>query len=61
MAVFGAELPIASRAMFSRKMQLLGSWTGVSLYRRTSEVNFRRAVLILLIVSGVSLVAKTLI
>ena len=40
---------------------LLGSWTGVALYRRLSEVNFRRAVLILLIVSGVSLLAKTLI
>lgn len=40
---------------------LLGSFTGVALYRRTSEVNFRRAVLILLIVSGVSLVAKALI
>ena len=40
---------------------LLGSLTGVALYRRLSEVNFRRAVLILLIVSGVSLLAKTLI
>ena len=40
---------------------LLGSFTGVALYRRMSEVNFRRAVLILLIVSGVSLVAKALI
>jgi hypothetical protein len=40
---------------------LLGSLTGVALYRRMSEVNFRRAVLILLIVSGVSLVVKTLI
>jgi uncharacterized membrane protein YfcA len=40
---------------------LLGSWAGVAVYRRTSEVNFRRAVLILLIVSGVSLLAKTLI
>src|SRR5207248_319201 len=40
---------------------LLGSWTGVALYRGMSEVNFRRAVLILLIVSGVSLLAKTLI
>jgi hypothetical protein len=40
---------------------LLGSLTGVSLYRRMSEVNFCRAVLILLIVSGVSLLAKTLI
>ena len=38
---------------------LLGSSTGVALYRRISELNFRRAVLILLIVSGVSLVAKT--
>jgi uncharacterized membrane protein YfcA len=38
----------------------LGSWTGVALYRRMSEVNFRRAVLILLIVSGVSLLAKAL-
>jgi uncharacterized protein len=38
---------------------LLGSLTGVALYRRMSEVNFRRAVLILLIVTGVSLVAKT--
>jgi uncharacterized protein len=40
---------------------LLGSSTGVALYRRMSEVNFRRAVLILLIISGVSLLAKTLI
>ena len=40
---------------------LLGSSAGVALYRRMSEVNFRRAVLILLIVSGVSLLAKTLI
>jgi uncharacterized protein len=40
---------------------LLGSSIGVVLYRRMSEVNFRRAVLILLIVSGVSLLAKTLI
>jgi uncharacterized membrane protein YfcA len=40
---------------------LLGSWTGVGLYRRMSEVNFRRAVLILLIVSGASLLVKTLI
>jgi uncharacterized membrane protein YfcA len=40
---------------------LLGSSTGVALYRRMSEVNFRRAVLILLIVSGVSLVTKALI
>jgi hypothetical protein len=39
---------------------LLGSSTGVALYRRVSEVNLRRAVLILLIVSGVSLLAKTL-
>ena len=40
---------------------LLGSSTGVALYRRMNEVNFRRAVLILLIVSGVSLLVKTLI
>jgi uncharacterized protein len=40
---------------------LLGTSTGVTLYRRMSEVNFRRAVLILLTVSGVSLTAKALI
>ena len=40
---------------------LLGSSAGVALYRRMNEVNFRRATLILLIVSGVSLLAKTLI
>ena len=40
---------------------LLGTSTGVALYRRMSEVNFRRAVLILLMVAGVSLVAKALI
>jgi uncharacterized protein len=40
---------------------LLGTSTGVTLYRRMSEVNFRRAVLILLMVSGVSLVMKALI
>jgi uncharacterized membrane protein YfcA/tetratricopeptide (TPR) repeat protein len=39
---------------------LFGSSAGVALYRRISEVNFCRAVLILLIVSGVSLLAKTL-
>jgi uncharacterized protein len=39
---------------------LLGSATGVALYRRMSEINFRRALLILLIISGVSLLAKTL-
>jgi uncharacterized protein len=40
---------------------LLGSGTGVALYRRLSDSNFRYAVLILLILSGASLVAKTLI
>jgi uncharacterized membrane protein YfcA len=40
---------------------LLGSTTGVALYRRMSEINFRRATLILLLVSGISLLAKTLI
>ena len=40
---------------------LLGTSTGLTLYRRFSEVNFRRAVLILLMVSGVSLLAKSLI
>jgi len=40
---------------------LLGTSTGLTLYRRFSEVNFRRAVLILLMVSGISLLARTLI
>jgi uncharacterized membrane protein YfcA len=40
---------------------LLGTSTGVALYRRLSDHNFRRAVLILLIVSGASLVVKALI
>jgi uncharacterized protein len=40
---------------------LLGSSTGVALYRRLSDRNFRRAVLILLIASGASLLAKTVI
>jgi uncharacterized membrane protein YfcA len=40
---------------------LSGSLAGIALYRRMSEVNFRRAALILLIVSGISLLAKTLI
>jgi uncharacterized membrane protein YfcA len=39
---------------------LLGTSSGVALYRRLSDKNFRRAVLILLIVSGASLMAKTL-
>ena len=38
---------------------LFGSATGVAFYRRISDVNFRRAVLILLVLSGVGLVAKT--
>jgi uncharacterized protein len=49
--LWGAALPAV----------LFGSWTGVALYRRMSEVNFRRAVLFLLIVSGLSLLVKTLI
>jgi uncharacterized membrane protein YfcA len=40
---------------------LLGTSTGVALYRRLSDHNFRRAVLLLLIASGASLVAKALI
>jgi uncharacterized membrane protein YfcA len=40
---------------------LLGSGSGVALYHRMSDVNFRRAVLILLVVSGISLLAKTMI
>ena len=40
---------------------LLGSNTGVALYRRLSDTNFRRAVLILLIASGASLMAKAVI
>ena len=39
---------------------LLGSLAGVALYRRISEVDFRRTVLILLIISRVSLLPKTL-
>jgi uncharacterized membrane protein YfcA len=49
--LWGAALPAV----------LFGSLTGVALYRRMSEVNFRRAVLFLLIVSGLSLLVKTLI
>jgi uncharacterized membrane protein YfcA len=37
---------------------LIGTLTGVGIYRRMSDVNFRRAVLLLLILSGTSLVAK---
>lgn len=40
---------------------LLGTFTGIALYRRLSDVNFRRAVLILLVVSGVSLVARAIV
>lgn len=40
---------------------LVGTHTGVALYRRLSDHNFRRAVLVLLILSGTSLVAKALI
>lgn len=40
---------------------LLGTTSGVALYRRLSDGNFRLAVLILLIVSGASLMAKAVI
>jgi uncharacterized membrane protein YfcA len=40
---------------------LLGTNTGVALYRSLSDHNFKRAVLVLLILSGASLVAKGLI
>lgn len=40
---------------------LVGTMLGVELYRRMSEVTFRRTVLLLLIASGTSLVAKSLI
>jgi uncharacterized membrane protein YfcA len=40
---------------------LLGTSTGVALYRRLSDHNFRRAILVLLILSGASLVAKAVV
>lgn len=40
---------------------LLGTSAGVTLYRRLSEVNFGRAVLLLLMLSGASLLAKAMI
>ena len=40
---------------------LLGSASGIALYSRMSEVNFRRAVLLLLAISGLSLCLKTII
>jgi uncharacterized membrane protein YfcA len=40
---------------------LLGTSTGVALYRRLSDHNFKRAVLVLLTLSGLSLIAKALI
>ena len=40
---------------------LLGTSSGIALYRRLSDHNFRRTVLILLILSGTSLVAKAFI
>jgi uncharacterized membrane protein YfcA len=40
---------------------LTGTLTGVGVYRRMSDVNFRRAVMLLLIVSGTSLVAKSIV
>jgi uncharacterized membrane protein YfcA len=64
-------LALTRRAIFDTQFWLLwvltlpavlvGTWSGVTLYRRFSEINFRRAVLILLLVSGVSLIAKALI
>jgi uncharacterized membrane protein YfcA len=58
-AIFSAQFWLLW--MLTLPAVLLGSWTGVSLYRRMSEVNFRRAVLMLLVVSGVSLLLKTLV
>jgi uncharacterized membrane protein YfcA len=40
---------------------MLGTNTGVALYRRLSDVNFRRAVLVLLAISGTSLLFKALV
>jgi uncharacterized protein len=40
---------------------LLGAIVGVNLYRNLSDINFRRAVLILLAISGISLLAKAII
>jgi uncharacterized protein len=40
---------------------LTGTFVGVGVYRRMSDVNFRRVVLMLLIVSGTSLVAKSIV
>jgi uncharacterized membrane protein YfcA len=49
------------RLVGARLAVLFGSPAGVASYRRMSEVNFGRAVRILLIVSGISLVMKALI
>lgn len=43
---------------FALPAVLLGSCTGVALYRRMSDVDFRRAMLVLLAFSGLSLVAR---
>ena len=40
---------------------LIGSWLGLKLYGRFDEAGFRRLVLVLLLASGVALVAPTLI
>jgi hypothetical protein len=40
---------------------LLGAMVGVNLYRSLSDINFRRAVLILLAISGFSLLAKAIV
>lgn len=40
---------------------LLGTSAGVALYRRLNDVNFHRAVLVLLVISGTSLLTKAII
>jgi uncharacterized protein len=38
---------------------LIGLWVGVSLYGKLSDAAFRKAILVLLLVSGFSLVVPT--
>jgi hypothetical protein len=42
--------------LFGLPLVLAGTWTGLKLYGRLDEASFRRVVLLLLLVSGVTLI-----
>lgn len=55
-ATGGATLPTAKTFLLGLPALLAGAWSGMHLYGKMDEATFRKAILVLLLVSGVTLI-----